>query len=103
VVNDLEHDEWYSDIIYYLHNLSCPDHLVDYKRRDLRLKAMKYCPIENGLGWKDPDGVLLRCVNQEEAEKLLKNYTLYFVVDISQLALLPNDPKGWILLAITIF
>jgi hypothetical protein len=33
---------------------------------------MKYCLTENGLGWKDLDGVLLRCVNQEEAEKLLK-------------------------------
>jgi hypothetical protein len=32
---------------------------------------MKYCLTENGLGWKDPDGVLLRCVNQEEANKLL--------------------------------
>jgi hypothetical protein len=29
VVSELEHDEWYSDIIYYLRNLSCPDHLVD--------------------------------------------------------------------------
>jgi transposase InsO family protein len=72
VVSELEHDEWYSDVIYYLKNLSCPDHLVDYKRRALRLKAMKYCLTKSGLGWKDPDGVLLRCVNQEEAEKLLK-------------------------------
>jgi hypothetical protein len=72
VVSELEHDEWYSDIIYYLNNLSCPDHLVDYKRRALRLKAMKYCLTENGLGWKDPVGVLLRCVNREEANKLLK-------------------------------
>jgi len=72
VVSELEHDEWYSDLIYYLKNLSCHDHLVDYKRRALRLKAMKYCLTENGLGWKDLDGVLLRCVNQEEAEKLLK-------------------------------
>jgi hypothetical protein len=72
VVNELENDEWYSNIIHYLKNLSCPNHLVDYKRRDLRLKAMKYYLTENGLGWKNPDGILLRCVNQEEARKLLK-------------------------------
>jgi hypothetical protein len=72
VVSELKHDEWYSDIVYYLKNLSCPDHLVDYKRRALRLKSMRYCLTEEGLGWKNPDGVLLRCVNQEEAEKLLK-------------------------------
>jgi hypothetical protein len=68
----LEHDDWYSDIVYYLKNLSCPDHLVDHKRRDLRLKSMKYCLIEDGLGWKNPDGIILRCVNKEEAKKILK-------------------------------
>jgi hypothetical protein len=72
VFSELEHDEWYSDIIYYLKNISCLKHIVDYKRRALRLKAMKYCLTEDGLGWKNPDGVLLRCVNQEEARKLLK-------------------------------
>ena len=29
VVSELEHHEWYSDIIYYLRNLSCPDHIVN--------------------------------------------------------------------------
>ena len=37
-----ENHEWYRDIIYFLRNLSCPDHLVDHQRRDLRLKAEKY-------------------------------------------------------------
>jgi transposase InsO family protein len=72
MISELEHDEWYSDIVYYLKNLSCPDHLVDYKRRALRLKAMKYCLTEDGLGWRNPDGVILRCVNKEEAKKLLE-------------------------------
>jgi hypothetical protein len=72
MISELEHDEWYSDIVYYLKNLSCPNHLVDYKRRALRLKAMKYCLTEDGLGWRNPDGVILRCVNKEEAKKLLE-------------------------------
>jgi hypothetical protein len=71
VVSEIENDEWYSDIIYYLKNLTCPDHLVDHKRRSLRLKAMKYCLTEDGLGWRNPDGVILRCVNKEEADKLV--------------------------------
>jgi hypothetical protein len=73
VVSEIEHDEWYSDIIYYLGNLSCPDHLLVYKRRALRLKAMKYCLTEDGLGWKDPDGVLLICVSKKDTKKLLKD------------------------------
>jgi hypothetical protein len=72
VVSELEHDEWYSDIIYYQKNLTCPNHLVDYKRRALRLESMKYCLTQDGLGWKNPDGVLLICVNKDEVDHLLK-------------------------------
>jgi hypothetical protein len=71
VISEIEDDEWYSDIIYYLKNLTCPDHLVDHKRRALRLKDMKYCLTQDGLGWRNPDGVILRCVNKEEADKLV--------------------------------
>jgi len=71
-VNELEHDEWYSDIVYYLKNLSYPDHLVDYKRRALRLRTMKYCLTEDDLGWRNPDGIILRCFNKEEEKRLLE-------------------------------
>lgn len=46
----LEGIEWYKDIIYYLTNLTCPDHLVAHKRGALRLKASKYCILKDGLG-----------------------------------------------------
>lgn len=41
MLDKLEWHELYADIIYYLKNLTCPDHLVNYKRRALRLKASK--------------------------------------------------------------
>jgi hypothetical protein len=72
VFSELEHDEWYSDIVYYLKNLSSPDHLVDYKRRDLRMRETKYCLTKDGLCWRNPYGIILRCVNKEEAKKLLE-------------------------------
>jgi hypothetical protein len=56
MVSEIENDEWYSDIIYYLKNLTCPDHLVDHKRRSLRLKAMKYCLTQDGLDGGTPMG-----------------------------------------------
>ena len=65
VVSEIENNEWYSDIIYYLKNLTCPNHLVEHKRRALSLKAMKYFLTENGLGWRNPDGVILRCVDKK--------------------------------------
>jgi len=42
VLSELEHDEMYSDIFYYVKNLSFLDHLVDHKRRYLILKDMKF-------------------------------------------------------------
>jgi hypothetical protein len=72
MIGELEHDEWYSDIVYYIKKLSFPNHLVDYKRRALRLKSLKYYLTEDGLGWRNPNGVILRCVNKEEAKKLLE-------------------------------
>jgi len=70
-VRKIENKEWYSDIIYYLKKLTFPNHLVDHKRRSLRLKAMKYCLTEDSLRWRYLDGVILRCVNTEEANKLM--------------------------------
>jgi hypothetical protein len=62
VISEIKNYEWYMDIIYYLKNLTCYDHLLEHKRRALRLKAMKYFLTENGLGWRNQDGVILRCV-----------------------------------------
>jgi hypothetical protein len=72
IVSELEHDEWYADIIYYLKNLSCPDHLVEHKKRALKLKAMKYCLTQDGMEWRNHDGIILRCVNNEESGQLIK-------------------------------
>jgi len=45
VLDELERHEWYVDIVYYLKNSTCPNHLVYCKRRALRLKTSKYCII----------------------------------------------------------
>jgi len=65
IVSELEHDEPYVDIIHYLKILSCPNHLVDHKKRALKLKAMNYCLTQDGLGWNNPNGIILRCVNKD--------------------------------------
>jgi hypothetical protein len=70
VVREREHDKWYSDIIYYMKNPACLNHLVDHKRRSLRLKSMKYRFTQYGLEWKNLDGVIPRCVNKDEVDML---------------------------------
>jgi hypothetical protein len=72
IMSELENDEWYVEIIYYLKNLSCPNHLVDHKNMALELKAMKYCLTQDGLGWKNLDGIILICVNKDEVDRLTK-------------------------------
>jgi hypothetical protein len=70
----LEQHQWYVDIIFFLSNLTCPIHLIGFKRRALRLKATKYCIIQDGLGWRNPDGVILRCVDELESKRLLVDF-----------------------------
>jgi hypothetical protein len=70
----LEQVEWYADIIFYLKNLTCPSHLVGHKKRALRLKSSKYVLTRDGLGWRNPDGIILRCVDEIEAKKLVDEF-----------------------------
>jgi hypothetical protein len=71
----LEQHEWYADIIFFLSNLTCPSHLIGHKIRALRLKATKYCIIQDGLGWRNPDGVILRCVDELESKRTLGRFS----------------------------
>ena len=41
---------WYSDIIFFLQNLTCPEHLKGHKRSALRLKVARYCINQEGMG-----------------------------------------------------
>jgi hypothetical protein len=70
----LEQVDWYTDIIFYLKNLTCPRYLVGHKKRALRLKSSKYVLIRDGLGWKNPDGIILRCVDDIESKKLMDEF-----------------------------
>ena len=62
------HSPWYSDIVYVLQNLSPPLRMAKNKSRTLKLKATKYCIMNNALYWKDPRGMLLNCLVEEEAK-----------------------------------
>jgi hypothetical protein len=44
------------------------------KARDLKLKAIRYCLIDQVLYWKDPLGVLLRCLDPQEAQRIMFDF-----------------------------
>jgi len=65
---------WYSDIIYVLQNLSAPPGMVGNKARTLNLNAAKFCVLNSALYWKDPSGILLNCLVEEEEKQVIKDF-----------------------------
>eukprot|EP00253_Pinus_taeda_P023995 PITA_23995 len=64
---------WYSDIIYVLKNLSPPPDMIRNKARTLKLKAAKFYILNSALYWKDPGGILLNCLVEKEAKKVMED------------------------------
>jgi len=44
------------------------------KSKSLKLKASKYCIMDNALYWKDPRGVLLNCLTEDEFNKVINDF-----------------------------
>jgi hypothetical protein len=66
---------WYTDIIYVLRNLQSPPGLSKTKARFLKIKVVKFCILDNSLYWKDPGGILLSCLLENDANKLSESST----------------------------
>jgi hypothetical protein len=63
---------WYKNLVYYLRNQRCPDNFNTHQRRRLCLESARYVIIGDFLFRRYVDGMFLRCVNNEEAQKLLQ-------------------------------
>jgi hypothetical protein len=64
-------DSWYKDLNYLLHHGACPENLNPKERRALRLKSAQYRLINLVLFQINYDGVLLRCLEREDVDKVL--------------------------------
>jgi len=51
--------------------MSCPEGMTDNQKRTLKLQDIKYVIIQNELWWRNIDGVLLKCINEEQALEIL--------------------------------
>jgi hypothetical protein len=65
---------WYTNIVFYLLNLKCPDGLTPAKYKTLKLHAVKYCISENQLYWRDPLGFLLVCLVETETPSVTEEF-----------------------------
>ena len=59
---------WYKVIVYFLLYLQCPLELNRNECRSLKLRAMKYVLMDQVLYWKDPGGILLKCLEKSEVD-----------------------------------
>ena len=62
---------WYADVVHFILYLQCPKHLDKKAARSLKLKTTKYYLIEQQLFWKDPGGILLRCLDKLEIKEVI--------------------------------
>jgi hypothetical protein len=51
-----------------------PDSLQRNKARAIKLKAVRYCLIDQVLYWKDPLGVILKCMSPQEDEMIVAEF-----------------------------
>ena len=64
-------DSWYHDIKFFLLHGNDPEHLDSRRKRALRLISAPYQLIDNILFKKNFEGVLLRCLERNEADSVL--------------------------------
>ncbi|XP_056695276.1 uncharacterized protein [Spinacia oleracea] len=73
-IDDVEPDEhgpWFSDILRYLQTSEYPPHFSRKNQRGLRLQSTNFV-LEGGILYKrPPDGLNLRCVNKQEAQRVM--------------------------------
>jgi hypothetical protein len=66
------HSSWYVDIIYVLKNIQAPPRVSKTKAKFLNLKAVKFWILDNSLYWKDPRGILLSCLLENDAKRAIE-------------------------------
>jgi hypothetical protein len=65
---------WYKNIVFYLQNLECPSDFSQAKARSLKLQAIKYCIMNENIYWKDPLGIFLNCIVEDETAGIIDEF-----------------------------
>jgi hypothetical protein len=66
--------EWYKDVSFVLQHNRAPDNLSKSKARFTKLKSLRYFVYEQNLFWKDAGGILLSCLIEEEADRVIDEF-----------------------------
>jgi hypothetical protein len=65
---------WYKDLIHFFQTLQPPPRIDETKVGDLKLKEIRYCIVYHVLYWMEHIGVLLRCLDPDDAKKTMFDF-----------------------------
>ena len=65
---------WYTNIIFVLQHLQAPPNMDITRVSFLKQKAARFYILNGKLYWEEIGGVLLNCVNEQEAKKLMEYF-----------------------------
>jgi hypothetical protein len=65
---------WYANIIYVLENIQAPPSVSKTKAIFLNLKKVNFCILDNSLYWKDPGGILLSCLLEDDSKQDIQEF-----------------------------
>lgn len=65
---------WYANILFVLQHLQEPIGFPKTKSHFLKLKELKFCIIDQFLYWKDPRGMLLNRLLEDEAKRTMEEF-----------------------------
>jgi len=68
----LADSEWYKDNRFYLRSGKFPITMNPKERRTLKMKENQYMLIADILFRRNFDGILLRCVDENQSQELIK-------------------------------
>jgi hypothetical protein len=66
--------EWYGDIVFYLRSRQFPVTMNPKERRTLKMKENQYVLIADILFRRNYDGILLRCVDENKSQELMREF-----------------------------
>jgi hypothetical protein len=66
--------EWYGNIIFYLRSRKFPVTMNPKERRTLKMKLNQYVLIVDVLFRRNYDGIMLRCVDENQARELIREF-----------------------------
>eukprot|EP00253_Pinus_taeda_P032972 PITA_32972 len=66
--------DWYKDVVFVIQHHKAPADLTKSKARFVKLKYLRYFIFDTNLFWKDIGGILLNCLLEEEAEKVIEEF-----------------------------